>query len=310
MVKKIPGNDADKEKEVEVDNSGAAANRFRVSNKIIVRKCTRAAKKNAASSSKAASAAPIINNCSDDETCPECHIPYTSVNGLLYKICVRCGKRKETIDPNTMVPFFKEGDSSFHYKRINRLNEFMNLMQGKENLTNTNEIASYVEMIMEHLYCDKGIDSIDDITLDVVHAAMKAVYNKTKMKSLKKYYENYVRFHHMITNITPPQFSNAQEERIRARFRFIQPFFKKHKPKHRKNFYSYSYFVYQVCVIEKWFEFLPYLRLHKGTDKRVNLDKIWKNICVDANDKDLSMRWPFFKTPFVVSASATANDTE
>lgn len=240
-----------------------------------------------------------------DERCSVCGEKYVSVTGLLYKICTRCGKRQSGLDSDAIVPFFKESDSSFHYKRINRLNEFLNLMQGKENLTNTEEVHAYVDMIMYHLHTAKNITCVEDITLETTREAMKSLCENRK--HLKRYNENYVRFHYMITNTRPPQFTFEQEERIRMRFRFIQSFFEKHKPKWRKNFYSYAYFVYQTCVIEAWYEFLPYLRLHKGTDKRANLDKIWKNICTDADDKDPAMRWPFFKTPYNANDNGAKN---
>jgi hypothetical protein len=75
--------------------------------------------------------------------------------------------------------------------------------------------------------------------------------------------------------------SREDEEKLRHMFREIQPSFKKHCPKGRRNFLSYGYVLYKFCELLEMDEYLAYFPLLKNRDKLYLQDKTWELICRD-----------------------------
>ena len=61
----------------------------------------------------------------------------------------------------------------------------------------------------------------------------------------------------------------------------IQPSFKKHCPKGRRNFLSYGYVLYKFCELLEMDEYLACFPLLKNRDKLYLQDKTWEKICKD-----------------------------
>ena len=230
--------------------------------------------------------------------CPKCKIPLVLINHLASLVCLKCGYMQNHLDVTSLCPFSRDVDNSFHYKRINHYNEFLILFQGKENTKIPFEI---IESVMENLYA-QGLRNISQVNLIEVRHSLRKL-------SLRKFYENEAQIHFIITGIRPPQMNSTQEKKMRMRFFAIQGPFKKHRPPNRKNFFSYHYIGYKICEIEKWYQYLPRFRLHKGSDKRIFLDQIWKKICKELDGKDPLMPWPFYKTP-LPDGMVADNDTD
>lgn len=218
--------------------------------------------------------------------CSKCNIPYILKTALAAIVCPKCGLKQNYIDAMLPSPYGRDTDNCFHYKRINHLNESLMMFQAKENTVISKEV---LEKAMVHLH-NAGYEDSEKISRHTIRDTLKDL-------GLRKHYENESQITFLITGITPPQMTSAQEERMRMRFLAIQMPFRTHCPPERKNFFSYPYVLYKFCEIEGWYQFLPCFRLHKGADKRKYLDKIWKKICEDLDATDPTMPWPYYDTP-------------
>jgi hypothetical protein len=206
------------------------------------------------------------------------------VTALASIVCQKCGRKKSYLDATS--PFGRDNDNSFHYKRINHLNESLMLFQAKESTSIPEDV---LEKIMIRLY-ETGC-------LDLKKPNRWKIRDTLRELGLRKYYENEAQITFIITGQRPPQMTSGEEERMRMRFFVIQTPFRKHCPQDRKNFFSYPYVLFKFCDIEGWTRFLPCFRLHKGPDKRKYLDKIWKKICEELDGLDPTMPWPYRDTP-------------
>jgi hypothetical protein len=83
--------------------------------------------------------------------------------------------------------------------------------------------------------------------------------------------------------------SREDEEKLRHMFREIQPSFKKHCPKGRRNFLSYGYVLYKFCELLEMDEYLACFPLLKNRDKLYLQDKTWEKICGE-------LRWQYLRT--------------
>ena len=83
--------------------------------------------------------------------------------------------------------------------------------------------------------------------------------------------------------------SRENEDKLRHMFREIQPSFKKHMPKGRRNFLSYAYVLYKFCELLEMDEFLPCFTRLKNREKLIMQDKTWQKICGE-------MGWQFIKS--------------
>jgi hypothetical protein len=109
-----------------------------------------------------------------------------------------------------------------------------------------------------------------------------------KMKC-SKYYEHIPHIINRLNGQNAPFMSREDEEKLRHMFREIQPSFKIHCPKGRRNFLSYGYVLYKFCELLEMDEYLACFPLLKNRDKLYLQDKTWELICKD-------MGWQYVRT--------------
>ena len=81
---------------------------------------------------------------------------------------------------------------------------------------------------------------------EITRTNMRKILKRIK---LNKYYEHIPHIINKISGILPINISRETEETFRNMFKIIQEPFKRHKPKNRKNFLSYSYVLNKFCRI-------------------------------------------------------------
>jgi len=84
-----------------------------------------------------------------------------------------------------------------------------------------------------------------------------------------------------------PNIDNNIQEILNEMFYKIQEPFKRHRPKDRINFLSYSYVLHKFFQLLELNDYLKYCPLFKYKKNLINHDKIWKKICYDCD-------WPFY----------------
>jgi len=194
--------------------------------------------------------------------------------------CSACGN-KEFILIDSDKPSYKEPPrelSYYAYKKINHFNEWLAQFQAKE----STEIPAAI---------------YDQILLQLKKERISnfAILKRTKLREIlrhmgeTKYYEHIPHIINRLSGQNAPFISREDEERLRHMFREIQPAFKKHIPKGRRNFLSYGYILYKFCELLEMDEHLACFPLLKNRDKLYIQDQAWKGICSD-------MKWQFIRT--------------
>ena len=198
----------------------------------------------------------LLNNNSGQLTCPNC--------GYIENIIVDSDKPSFKEPPKEMT--------SFCYKRINHLNEFLAQFQAKE----TTDIPEtvYNDIIVE--IKKERIKNMSLITPD----KMRIILKKIKKND---YYEHIPYIINQLNGLPPPVIAPEIEEIIRGMFKAIQIPFEKYCPVERKNFLSYNYVMYKFFELLELDEYLACFQLLKSRTKLHQQDQIWKNICKDLN---------------------------
>lgn len=194
--------------------------------------------------------------------------------------CSKCG-HQEFILVDSDKPSYKDPPrevSYYAYKKINHFNEWLAQFQAKESTEIPNEVY---DQILIQLKKEKIIDmsSLKQSKLREILRKMKA----------SKYYEHIPHIINRLNGQNAPFMSREDEEKLRHMFREIQPSFKKHCPKGRRNFLSYGYVLYKFCELLEMDEYLACFPLLKNRDKLYLQDKTWQKICED-------MGWQFIRT--------------
>ena len=208
------------------------------------------------------------------DNCMMCNIEMLLNNNTGQLTCPNCGFI-ENIIVDSDKPSFKEPPkemTSFCYKRINHLNEFLAQFQAKE----TTDIPEsvYNDIIME--IKKERIKNMAVITPDKM---------RTILKKIKKndYYEHIPYIINQLNGLPAPVIAPEIEEIIRGMFKAIQIPFEKYCPFKRKNFLSYNYVMYKFFELLELDEYLTCFQLLKSRTKLHQQDQIWKNICKDLN---------------------------
>ena len=216
----------------------------------------------------------INNNKDIFDNCMMCNIEMLLNNNTGQLTCPNCGFI-ENIIVDSDKPSFKEPPkemTSFCYKRINHLNEFLAQFQAKE----TTDIPEsvYNDIITE--IKKERIKNMAVITPDKM---------RTILKKIKKndYYEHIPYIINQLNGLPAPVIAPEIEEIIRGMFKAIQIPFEKYCPFKRKNFLSYNYVMYKFFELLELDEYLTCFQLLKSRTKLHQQDQIWKNICKDLN---------------------------
>lgn len=223
-----------------------------------------------------------INNDNIDifDTCPTCSIEMLLNNNTGQLICPKCGKM-ENIIVDSDKPSFKEPPkemTSFCYKRINHLNEFLAQFQAKETTDIPEDV--YNEILLE--IKKERITNMVHITPDKMRILLKKIKKND-------YYEHIPYIINQLNGLPAPVIAPEIEEIIRGMFKAIQIPFEKYCPNKRKNFLSYNYVMYKFFELLELDEYLACFQLLKSRTKLHQQDQIWKNICKDLN-------WEFIKS--------------
>ena len=223
-----------------------------------------------------------INNDDVDifDSCPKCIVEMLLNNNTGQLICPQCGMM-ENIIVDSDKPSFKEPPkemTSFCYKRINHLNEFLAQFQAKETTDIPEDV--YNEILIE--IKKERINNMIHITPD----KMRLILKKIKKND---YYEHIPYIINQLNGLPAPVIAPEIEEIIRGMFKAIQIPFEKYCPNKRKNFLSYNYVMYKFFVLLELDEYLNCFQLLKSRTKLHQQDEIWKNICKDLN-------WEYIKS--------------
>ena len=223
-----------------------------------------------------------INNDNIDifDMCNKCMIEMLLNNNTGQLICPKCGMM-ENIIVDSDKPSFKEPPkemTSFCYKRINHLNEFLAQFQAKETTDIPEDV--YNEILME--IKKERITNMAVITPDKMRILLKKIKKND-------YYEHIPYIINQLNGLPAPVIAPEIEEIIRGMFKAIQIPFEKYCPQKRKNFLSYNYVMYKFFELLELDEYLDCFQLLKSRTKLHQQDEIWKNICKDLN-------WEFIKS--------------
>lgn len=225
----------------------------------------------------------ITINPDDNEvfdTCSKCLVEMLLNNNTGSLMCPKCGIL-ENIIVDSDKPSFKEPPkemTSFCYKRINHLNEFLAQFQAKETTDIPEDV--YNEILME--IKKERITNMALITPEKMRELLKRIRKND-------YYEHIPYIINQLNGLPAPVIAPEIEEIIRGMFKAIQIPFEKYCPPKRKNFLSYSYIMYKFFELLELDEYLQCFQLLKSRTKLHQQDQIWKNICSELN-------WQFIKS--------------
>jgi predicted nucleic acid-binding Zn-ribbon protein len=194
--------------------------------------------------------------------------------------CSKCG-HQEFILVDSDKPSYKDPPREvcyYAYKKINHFNEWLAQFQAKESTEIPQEIydAIFLQLKKERI---TNMSSLKPTKLREILRKMKC----------SKYYEHIPHIINRLNGQNAPFMSREDEEKLRHMFREIQPSFKKHCPKGRRNFLSYGYVLYKFCELLEMDEYLACFPLLKNRDKLYLQDKTWEKICKD-------QRWSYIRT--------------
>ena len=213
-------------------------------------------------------------------TCEQCGNEMIMCLNEANLTCSKCG-HQEFILVDSDKPSYKDPPREvcyYAYKKINHFNEWLAQFQAKE----STEIPSDIyDAIMVQLKKERitNMGSLKPTKLREILRTMKC----------SKYYEHIPHIINRLNGQNAPFMSREDEEKLRHMFREIQPSFKKHCPKGRRNFLSYGYVLYKFCELLEMDEYLSCFPLLKNRDKLYLQDKTWQKICKD-------MGWGYIST--------------
>jgi len=194
--------------------------------------------------------------------------------------CSNCG-HQEFILVDSDKPSYKDPPREvcyYAYKKINHFNEWLAQFQAKES---TEIPADVYDAILYQLKRERIINM----------STLKPTKLREILRKMKcsKYYEHIPHIINRLNGQNAPFMSREDEEKLRHMFREIQPSFKKHCPKGRRNFLSYGYVLYKFCELLEMDEYLACFPLLKNRDKLYLQDKTWEKICHEMN-------WGYIRT--------------
>lgn len=194
--------------------------------------------------------------------------------------CSKCGNQ-EFILVDSDKPSYKDPPREvcyYAYKKINHFNEWLAQFQAKESTEIPNEVYDSIIIQLKK-------ERITNM------ASLKPTKLREILRKMKcsKYYEHIPHIINRLNGQNAPFMSREDEEKLRHMFREIQPSFKKHCPKGRRNFLSYGYVLYKFCELLEMDEYLACFPLLKNRDKLYLQDKTWEKICHDQS-------WQYIRT--------------
>ena len=228
---------------------------------------------------------PEIEDLSiDSEKCKDCNEYYDSVEGC--DVCPSCGKCVQALHlPETLS--YKELQDveykqRFSYVKESHLSEWLDRFQSRENKATPIEVLDIIknELAKERIY------DYSELTEEKIKRILKSL-------KLNEYYDNIITIINRLSNRPAFVLTPEIDLKIKQMFSQIQYPFQLYKPKNRKNFLSYSYFLNKFFLILKLPEFAQYFRLLKSDDKLRQQDEIFIKIVEHMKKIDTSVDWYF-----------------
>lgn len=212
--------------------------------------------------------------------CDSCGAEMTICMNEAVLTCPDCGNQEQILIDSDK-PSYKDPPREvayYAYKKINHFNEWLAQFQAKESTDIPQEVYDQILVQLKK-------ERITNM------AALKPSKLREILRGMgkSKYYEHIPHIINRLNGQNAPFMSREDEERLRHMFREIQPSFKRHMPKGRRNFLSYAYVLYKFCELLEMDEFLPCFSRLKNREKLIMQDKTWKLICQD-------MGWGFIRS--------------
>lgn len=208
----------------------------------------------------------------EDDMCPNCDSAMVLDTIKSRLACSKCGCSTPHLD--AVSSHMTYGDeiefAMFSYKRSNHFNDWICQTQGKESTEVSLEV---IEKVMDVLYI-RGFRKANKITTPLVRSILKTL-------KLRRAYEHVAQITARVSGIPPPRMTPELEEQCRLMFLAVQEPFERFRPKHRKNFLSYSYVLFKFFELLGCDEFIKRgsFALLKGKDKLEKQDQIFQKIC-------------------------------
>jgi hypothetical protein len=163
------------------------------------------------------------------------------------------------------------------YIRLNHFKEILSQFQAKE----TTQIPDEVIQAIKDRIKKERIRDYKEITYDKMREILRKL-------GFNKYFEH-IQYINSIFGVKPPIMSEELHETLCVLFIEIQQPWALHCPPNRRNFFNYTYTLYQLCVLLDQTQYLPYIPMMKDREKQLDQDMIWKKVCMELD-------WEFFAT--------------
>jgi hypothetical protein len=163
------------------------------------------------------------------------------------------------------------------YIRLNHFKEILSQFQAKE----TTQIPEDVIQAIRDRIKKERIQNYNEITYDKMREILRKL-------GFNKYFEH-IQYINSIFGVKPPIMSEELHETLCVLFIEIQQPWALHCPPNRRNFFNYTYTLYQLCVLLDQTQYLPYIPMMKDREKQLDQDMIWKKVCMELD-------WEFFAT--------------
>ena len=163
------------------------------------------------------------------------------------------------------------------YIRLNHFKEILSQFQAKE----TTQIPDEVIQAIKDRIKKERIKDYKEITYDKMREILRKL-------GFNKYFEH-IQYINSIFGIKPPIMSEELHETLCVLFIEIQKPWAMHCPPNRRNFFNYTYTLFQLCVLLDQTQYLPYIPMMKDREKQLDQDMIWKKVCAELD-------WEFFPT--------------
>jgi hypothetical protein len=213
----------------------------------------------------------VIDNINMD-VCRSCHIgeliPQDD-EGIL--ICNNrcCGVFIRYI-VDSSKPTSKEPPNEVSYTAYMRLNHFKEILSQFQAKETTQIPPEVIEAIQNRIKKERIVN-----VLDINYEKMREIL---RTLGFNKYFEHIQYIKHQF-GIKPPIMNEELHETLCILFVEIQKPWAIHCPINRRNFFNYTYILYQLCVLIDEVQYLPYILLMKDLDKQREQDQIWKKVC-------------------------------
>jgi len=208
------------------------------------------------------------------DICEICHIGELipqDEEGILICNNKVCGKFISYI-VDSAKPTNKEPPNEVSYTAYIRLNHFKEILsqfQAKE----TTQIPEEVIQAIKDRIKKERINNYKDITYDKMRDILRKL-------GFNKYFEH-IQYINSIFGVKPPIMSEELHETLCILFIEIQQPWALHCPPNRRNFFNYTYTLFQLCVLLVQTQYLPYIPMMKDREKQLDQDMIWKKVCME-----------------------------